>query len=360
MKIEEQKIKVKEIAKGYQDKEEEGIVGYDGKLDIRPPYQREFVYNEKQRNAVVDSVVNGYPLNIMYWAVREDENFEIIDGQQRTLSLCKYINGDFSFNKKFFNNLLEEEKERILNYETMVYFCSGTPEEKLKWFEIVNIAGETLTKQELRNAVYSGEWVTNAKKHFSKNGCPAYEIGERYLKGKAIRQDYLETAIKWISDNDIEEYMAEHQHDTNANELWLYFNKVIEWVKTTFPTYRKEMKGVEWGELYKEFKDKKYNTKELEDEIKKLMMDEDVTKKKGIYPYVLTRDEKYLNIRVFSDSQKREAYERQNGLCVTCEKPFDIEEMEGDHILAWVKGGKTKGENCQMLCINCNRTKNKK
>jgi hypothetical protein len=242
----------------------------------------------------------------------------------------------------------------------MVYFCEGTDKEKLDWFKIINIAGEKLTEQELRNAIYTGTWLTEAKKYFSKTGCPAYGIASDYLSGSAIRQDYLETAIDWISNGNIEQYMAKNQHKPNANELWLYFQSVVNWTQTTFPKYRKEMKGVAFGVLYNGFKDKEFDSKQLEKEITKLMTDEDVTKKSGIYEYVLTRNEKYLNIRTFTDKMKREAYERQKGICKHCKKHFEIEEMEGDHIKPWSKGGKTDAKNCQMLCKDCNRTKSGK
>ncbi len=353
-------ITVKELTNCYQDNAENGVVGYGGKLDIRPPYQREFIYKDKQRDAVIDTVIKNFPLNVMYWAVREDGNFEVIDGQQRTISLCQYVQSDFSFKNRYFHNLQRDEQEQILNYKLMIYFCSGTDSEKLEWFKTINIAGEKLTDQELRNAVYAGSWVSDAKRYFSKNGCPAYKMAGDYLDGTAIRQDYLETVIKWISNDNIEKYMAEHQHEPNANDLWLYFQSVINWVKAIFPTYRKEMKGIEWGFLYNEFKDKKFDPKKLEAEINKLMQDEDVTNKKGIYWYVLNRKERHLNIRAFSDNQKREAYERQKGICPVCNKHFDISEMEADHIKPWHEGGKTSAENCQMLCKDDNRKKSGK
>jgi len=360
MKIELKNIPIKEIATGYKDKEEEGVVGYNGKLDIRPIYQREFIYKDKQRDAVIDTITKDFPLNVMYWALNKDGTFGMIDGQQRTISFCQYINGDFSFKDRFFNNLTNEEKNQILNYEIMVYWCSGTDKERLDWFKTINIAGEKLTDQELRNAVYAGPWVSDAKRFFSKTGCPAHEIGNKYLSGTAIRQEYLETAIQWINGDNIEEYMAQRQHETNANELWLHFKKVIDWIEATFPKYRKEMKGLSWGELYEEFKDKKLDPKKLEKEITILMMDDEVTSKKGIYQYVLTRKEKYLNIRTFSEGQKRSAYERQQGICPICKNKFDYDEMEGDHIVPWVDDGKTNDENCQMLCMKCNREKSKK
>lgn len=360
MKIELKEITVRDLANGYKDNAEAGVVGFGGKLDIRPPYQREFIYKDKQRDAVITTVTKDFPLNVMYWAVRKDGNFEIIDGQQRTISLCQYVIGDFSINGLYSHNLKKDKQEQILNYPLMIYLCSGTDSERLEWFRTINIAGEKLTDQELRNAVYAGSWTADAKRYFSKTGCVAYQIGKDYLDGTPIRQDYLETAIDWISEGKIEDFMSKHQHDTDAKALWGYFQTVINWVKTVFTNYRKEMKGVSFGHLYNEFKDKKLDSKKLEKEIAKLMEDEDVTNKKGIYTYVLTREEKHLNIRVFTEKQKREAYERQKGKCVKCKKRFEIEEMEADHIKPWHEGGKTISENCQMLCKQDNRIKSGK
>lgn len=360
MNVELKEITIRELTAGYEDNDEGGIIGYAGKLDIRPPYQREFIYKDKQRDAVIATITKGFPLNVMYWAVRDNDNYEVIDGQQRTISISQYVEGDFAFEGRYFHNLQNDEKEQILNYRLMVYFCSGTDSEKLEWFKTINIAGEKLTDQELRNAVYSGSWVSDAKRHFSKNGCPAYGLGGAYLSGTAIRQEYLETAIKWISDDNIENYMAKNQNQPNANELWLYFQNVINWVKVVFPTYRKEMKGVAWGGLYNEFKGTNYDSQKLETRIAKLMQDEDVTKKKGIYAYILNGKEKHLNIRAFTSNQKREAYERQKGICVECKTHFDLSEMEADHITPWHEGGKTSAENCQMLCKDDNRRKSGK
>ena len=360
MKIELKEITVRELANGYKDNAEEGVLGYDGKLDIRPPYQREFIYKDKQRDAVIDTITKKFPLNTMYWSVRKDGNYEIIDGQQRTISVCQYVKGDFSINGLAFHNLPKDKREQILDYSLMVYFCSGTESERLDWFRVINIAGEKLTDQELRNAVYSGSWVSDAKRYFSKTGCVAYQIGSDYLSGSAIRQEYLETAIDWISKGQIEDHMSKHQHDKDAKALWEYFKDVIEWIKSTFTNYRKEMKGVPFGILYNEFKNKKLNANKLEKEIAQLMEDEDVTNKKGIYSYVLTGKEKFLNIRSFTEKQKREAYERQKGVCPVCKKKWKIEEMEADHITPWHEGGKTITENCQMLCKDDNRRKSGK
>jgi len=360
MKIELREITVRDLANGYEDKDEAGVVGYGGKLDIRPPYQREFIYKDKQRDAVITTLTRDFPLNVMYWAVREDGNFEVIDGQQRTISVCQYVTGDFAYMFKYFHNLQSNEKEQILDYKLMIYLCSGTDSEKLDWFKIINIAGEKLTDQELRNAVYAGPWVSDAKRYFSKTGCPAYGISSDYLNGSAIRQEYLETAIKWISGGNIEVYMANHQHDQNASALWIHFQSIITWVTATFTKRRKFMKGVDWGFLYTKFKDKNHNTKIIEDETAKLILDDDVTNKSGIYPYILTRDEKYLSIRGFSDSIKQKVYEKQAGKCLVCNHIFGISAMEADHITPWHAGGKTNEENCQMLCKDDNRRKSGK
>lgn len=361
MKIELKEITVRELTNGYQDNAENGVLGFGGELDIRPPYQREFIYKDKQRDAVIDTLTNDFPLNVMYWAVRDDGGYEVIDGQQLTISLCQYVNGDFAYMFRYFHNLHEDEKQQILNYKLMIYLCSGTPSEKLKWFETINIAGERLTQQELRNAIYCGPWVTDAKRYFSKNGCAAYNIGSDYLNGSPIRQDYLETAIRWISEGNIETYMSNHQHDPNASALWRYFQDVISWIDATFTVKRKKfMKGIEWGLLYNKYKDVLYDTAAIEAETAKLIADDDVEKKSGIYPYILTRDERYLSIRTFTDSMKQKVYERQEGICKQCGKHFDISEMEGDHITPWHEGGKTTEENCQMLCRDDNRRKSGK
>ena len=242
----------------------------------------------------------------------------------------------------------------------MVYICEGTDKEKLEWFEIVNMVGEQLSKQERRNAIYTGEWLTEAKNYFSKNGCPAYAIAGDYMKGSPIRQEYLETAIYWLSARDgnkIEDYMAAHQHDTNCNEIWLYFQSVINWVKATFPKYRREMKGLEWGIFYNKYGAGKFDPKHFEARIVDLMEDEDVTKNSGIYEYLFNSDEKHLSIRAFTPKMARAAYERQKGICPKCGNYFKIDEMQADHIIPWSKSGKTISENCQMLCEDCNRRK---
>ena len=358
MKIEPKKITVAELVEGYEDKEELGVRAYGGKLDVRPPYQREFVYGEKQRNAVIDTLRRDYPLNVMYWSVRDDGTYEIIDGQQRTISICQFLESDFSFEGRYMHNLQADEKAQVLGYELMVYLCSGTDSERLEWFKTINIAGLELKAQELRNAVYAGTWLTDAKRYFSRTACPAYQIGSDYFNGAPNRQDYLEVALKWINEGDIEGYMAQHQNDPQATELWDYFQSVIAWVKATFPTTRsREMRQVAWGLLYNKFKDADLDPVALEDRIVVLMEDSEIRRKAGIYTYVLTGEEKWLNLRQFEAAERRSAYERQKGVCPVCKDNFPIEGMEADHIKPWHKGGKTTPENCQMLCIKDNRLK---
>ena len=360
MKIELHEIPIREVAEGYVDNAENGVVAYSGRLNVRPAFQREFIYKDKQRDEVIHTIRRNFPLNVMYWVKSDDGDYEMMDGQQRTISICQYIHGDFSINHQGFDNLTKSEQDQILDYPLMIYFCEGTDKEKLDWFKIINIAGVQLTAQELRNAIYSGEWLSEAKKYFSRSGCPAYGMASDYLAGTAIRQDYLQAAIKWIANRDgieIEDYMAAHQHDTNCNELWLYFQSVINWVKATFPNYRKEMKGLDWGVFYNKYGQGKYDPKMLEARIVELMEDDDVSKNTGIYEYLLDGQEKHLSIRAFTPKMTRAAYERQNGICPKCGKHFELSEMQADHITPWSKGGRTIPENCQMLCADCNRKK---
>jgi hypothetical protein len=358
MEIKLKELTVRELTEGYQDNNDDGVTGYGGQLNIRPPYQREFIYKGEQRDAVIRTLRKDFPLNVMYWVVRDDGTYEVLDGQQRTISICQYVHGVFSLDGRYFHNLQTDEQEQILSYKLMIYLCKGEDSEKLEWFKTINIAGEKLTDQELRNAVYAGPWVTDAKKHFSKTGGPAYNKGGDYLNGAAIRQEYLETVIKWKSQGAIAEYMATRQHAPHANELWLYFCAVIDWAGLTFPNYRREMKGQDWGGLYDQFHQKTLDAQALERDIARLMADDDVTNKRGIYPYVLTREERHLNIRAFTANQKREAYERQQGQCPRCKgKHYELADMEADHITPWHEGGKTTPDNCQMLCKAHNRRK---
>lgn len=372
MKIRLQEIKVRDLINGYANNNEEGVVGYDGKLNIRPAYQREFVYNEKQQKAVIDTIVKGFPLNTMYWVENEDGTFELLDGQQRTLSICEYVQGNFSIEftkgvEQYYHNLSSELQDKILNYSLMVYVCEGSDTERLDWFRTINIAGEKLTEQELLNINYIGAWLTDAKRKFSKTNCVAYKIGNKFVKGSPIRQEYLETALNWISGGNVANYMSAHQHDFNANELWLYFNNVINWVLSTFAVdtnpknYRKEMSGLNWGDLYNRYHNNMYDATAIEKRVNELMANEEVTDKKGVYEYILSGENENiackLSKRVFSDNDKRTAYERQGGICPITGEQLPIEEMQADHIVPWWKGGTTTLSNLQMISKTANQRK---
>ena len=362
MQVKLVQITVRALVKGYTDDGEGGVRGYADKLDIRPPFQREFVYRAKQRDAVIETINKGFPLNVMYWSDRQDDTYEVIDGQQRTISVAQYVEGDYSLGGRYFHNLPDDEQERILDYSLQIYVCEGSASEKLDWFRIINIAGEKLTAQELRNAVYAGPWVSDAKRHFSRRGCAASAIGSRFVNGKMERQEYLETAIQWIKGDrqTVEDYMGTHQHDKTATALWNHFQSVINRVEAVFPKYRTQMKGVDWGGLYGRLNDVSLDPEELEANVMRLMNDDDVKKQSGIYPYLLTGEQKHLNIRAFSAAMRQAAFEKQEGICRTCSKKFEMSEMDADHITPWSAGGKTIEENCQMLCKECNRRKSNK
>lgn len=298
MKIKLHEILVRDLVKNYQNGDEnDGVFGYDGKLNIRPKYQREFVYKDEKRDEVIRTVRNNFPLNTIYWSVNADGTFEVLDGQQRIISICDYVMNVFSikmhksdeYNKKF-ANLSDEEKEQILNYRLMVYFCEGMEREKLDWFQVINIAGEVLTPQELRNAIYTGTWLADAKKYFSKSDCMAKKIAENYIKGSPIRQEYLEKILEWKSGSveKITEYMAEHQHDSDATELKNYFEEIFGnefddktgWVQKIFTKYRKEMKGLDWGKFYNKYKDKNFDPEEIEKKISEMMKNDEIQNKK--------------------------------------------------------------------------------
>lgn len=364
MEIELKNIKVRELVEGFDDNGEGGVVGYGGKLNIRPAFQREFIYKEKQRNEVIHTVRRRYPLNTMYWAATDD-GFELMDGQQRTISICQYVQGDFHIlidgNPYFWSNLSSALQDAILDYDLQIYICDGDPDEKLEWFKTINIAGEKLTDQELRNAIYTGPWLSDAKRWFSKTGCPAFAIAGDYVNGSPIRQDFLETALKWINEDDVTGYMSRHQYDKDAQELWQHFQAIVAWIERIFPNHRKIMKGLDWGKFYREHGERKdLNAAVLESRIAELLQDDEIQTEKGIYEYLLTGREEKLGLRTFSEKVKQAQFEKQKGKCPVCRKVFKIEEMEADHIVPWSKGGKTVPKNCQMLCRLDNRTKSSK
>ena len=373
MTIKQIEVTVRDITRGYVNNEEQGVRGYDGRLDIRPPYQREFIYSEKEQQAVITTVLNGYPLNVMYWVHRSEDAdcpYEVMDGQQRTLSLCEYVDGKFAYEFKNFFNQPKDIQERILNYPLTIYVCEGEASEKLEWFKIINIAGKPLNEQEISNAVYAGPFVTDAKRHFSKTNCGAYRLGKDLVNGTPIRQDFLKKALEWMADHETRQgkrqtaigYMAHHQHDPNANNLWTYFQTVLNWAITNFDMkrFKKIMKGLDWAMLYDKYGSETLDTAALGQRISTLMRDSEIQRQAGIIPYVLTGDEHYLDLRTFPEDIKLAVWEAQNHVCPICGKEFDMEFMEGDHITPWRDGGRTIVENCQMLCRECNRRKGAK
>ena len=375
MKIELHNIKVSDLVNGYANSDEDGVVGYNGNLNIRQAYQREFVYNEVQQKAVINTIMKGFPLNTMYWVKNDDGSYELLDGQQRTMSICEFVEGNFSINlddniTKYFHNLTDAEQQKIMDYELTIYFCEGNENERLDWFRTINIAGEKLTNQELLNINYIGSWLSDAKRKFSKTNCIAYKLGNKFVKGSPIRQDYLETALKWISGGNICEYMSQHQKYPNANELWLYYQKVINWVITTFgldtnpKNYRKEMLGLNWGDLYNKYNENIYDAAKNEAKVNELMSNEEITDKKGVYEYILSGEDENvackLSKRTFNNSDKRTAYERQKGICPITGEYLPYEEMQADHIIPWWKGGTTTLDNLQMVSKSANARKSGK
>lgn len=373
MKITPIEVTVREITEGYVNNDELGVRGYGGLLDIRPPYQREFIYNEKEQQAVIRTVLQGYPLNVMYWVKRSEDAdcpYEVMDGQQRTLSLCEYVAGKFSYEFKNFFNQLPDIQKCIYDYKLTVYVCEGEPSEKLEWFKTINIAGKQLNEQEINNAIYAGPFVSDAKRHFSKKNCGAERLGKELVNGAVNRQDFLKKALEWIAEHETREghrqsavgYMAAHQHDPNANNLWTYFQNVLNWAITNFDMkkFKKIMKGLDWALFYDRYHDKTLDTAEMAKQISVLMRDSEIQKQAGIIPYVLTGDEHYLDLRAFPEDIKLAVWEQQRHICASCGKEFDYEFMEGDHITPWRDGGRTVIENCQMLCRECNRRKGAK
>lgn len=379
------KLKVRDLVKGYcEDDTTSKVTAWGGDLDVRPEYQREYVYDDQKRDSVINTVLHGFPLNIMYFVDRgadaKGARYEVLDGQQRIISICRFKTisaisvklpaATGGFNIVNYPNLFDEQQEAFLNYELQVYICEGTEKEKIDWFEVINIAGEKLEKQEIRNAVLHSAWLTDAKSVFSRrNGAVNKKYG-KYLSGDVIRQKYLETAFRWHADaegirgkdmeNVIRQYMMNHSDDKNADVLWKYTENVFDWVEETFGGFDKTMNGVEWGYLYNKHKDDTLDPEEIQKRIAELMADDEVQKKSAIYEYILTDEKKVLNLRTFSERDKITMYNRQKGLCAICGKPFEMKEMHGDHIVPWSKGGKTDLSNGQMLCTTCNLAKSDK
>lgn len=375
MEIELKQIPVKDVYDGYKDSGEDGVVGYQGQLNIRPPYQRNFVYDLPEARAVINTVLCGFPLNVMYWVVDGNNHYEVLDGQQRTLSIMQFLDHKFPIQwdgqMMYVDSLPDDLYNNLMDYNLMVYWCSGTDSEKLAWFKTVNIAGEQLTSQELRNITYVGPWLSDAKRHFSKRGCVASKLADHYVKGDPNRQELLETALKWIADaqdTTIDDYMAQHKSDDDSDELWQYWQKVINWLQMVFPRDYKEMKGLEWGLLYNQYHKNDYNSSKIDKDVAQLIDDDEIKKKKGIWQYELAVNSneagatKYLNLRGFPKDMMRKKLKEQDGHCPMCleegnEKVYALSEMEGDHITPWSEGGKTEYDNLQMLCKRHNRLK---
>lgn len=371
-------LPVKDLVSGFIDNGERGVFTMDqgssvlsGKnLCIRPSFQRSFVYDLKHQQAVIASILAGAPLSLFYWVKVDndpDYDYEILDGQQRTMSICRYINNDFSYDDKFFKNQPSDIQQKILDYQIIVNICQGEPSEILTWFRTINISSVPLSLQELRNASYTGPWLSEAKLIFSQVNGPADGYSDDYVSAKVNRQELLETALKWIIIRDdmgsVEEYMGQHQQDNDADDLWSYFREVLDWAKRLFPVkvMPKKLLKQDWGKFYHEYRVQSYNSKKLDDQISDLLLDDDVTNKKGIIPYVLSQqtivDEKYLSLRSFTKSQKLKKYQEQQGVCPICHQHFEFDEMEGDHIVPWSQGGHTEYDNLQMLCKADNRKK---
>ena len=379
-------ITVEDICDGfvYNEYEGKGLYGLSGKLTIQPEYQRNYIYADGKRDvAVIDSILKGYPLGLIYFNKVDDEHFEVLDGQQRITSFGRFVNNKFAVKDKngmeqYFSGLNEELQNKILKTPLLIYECQGTEEEIKEWFKTINIVGLPLTAQELLNAVYCGPFVTKAKEEFSNSQNSNVQKWNAYIAGDVKRQAILERALDWVSRGHIGDYMSKHRQDTNINELKTYFNTVIEWVSSVFINVEKEMCGLEWSRLYETYHKKAYNPQDIARQVQNLYADPYVKSRKGIFEYVLggCQDSKLLEIRVFDDATKKAVYNQQtqkaktDGIsnCPLCaighdanaHKIWDLKDMDADHVTAWSKGGATDIKNCQMLCKTHNRAKGNK
>ena len=377
-------ITVADICKGfvYNELEGKGLFGLGGRLTIQPEYQRNYIYAEKggsKEQAVIHSLLMGYPLGLIYFNTVAPDTFEVLDGQQRITSIGRYVTNKFAImnngNPQYFDSLPTDQQTRIRDSKLLIYECEGTESEIKQWFETINIAGVPLNDQELLNAIYSGPFVTLAKAEFSNSQNANIQKWSAYVKGSANRQEFLERALDWVSRGDIGGYMSAHRHDDNINGLKTYFNSVIDWVSTVFTDVLPEMRGLEWGRLYEAYHGKSYDPKKMSDEVRRLTADPYVTSRKGIFEYLLggSVDKKLLAVRVFDDRVKQVAYTRQTQaaekkgvsncpLCAIGDTPnksriYRLNEMDADHVSAWSKGGDSTAENCQMLCKTHNQAK---
>ena len=370
MDIVRKNIKIKNLVEGFTEKGIDGVFSMNGQLNIRPSFQREFVYTGSERERVIDSVIKGRPLNIIYFSQNDDGSYEVLDGQQRITSICQFATNQFSAkiegkNKSMAILKSHKEDQKFFDYEIEVNVCTGTKEELIEWFEIINIANKPLTKQEIRNAVYSGPLVSSLKSDYSDRGTLYCQKFKAYSKKQIIRQDFLEEVLSWYIDHitdsytDIDDYLAVHIYkEEERAKINEYTLDIHNWIEKVFPTYYANMRGLKWGIFYNKYKDKINTDKSKEVSI--LMADDEVTEKKGIFQYVVSGEEKWLSIRTFDEKTRIEAYEKQKGICVKCSEEFKLKEMQADHITPWSKGGKTIADNCQMLCAKCNRTKSDK
>ncbi|WP_373109623.1 HNH endonuclease family protein [Enterococcus hirae] len=375
---------VEEITKGfvYNEYEGKGLFGLSGKLTIQPEYQRNYIYADGKRDvACIDSILKGYPLGLIYFNKVSDDSFEVLDGQQRITSIGRFITEKFAIidsnnNRNYFSGLSKDQQQKILNYELLIYECEGSESEIKEWFKTINIAGIPLNEQELRNAIYSGPFVTEAKQEFSNSGNAKQQKWQSYIKGVVNRQDILQEALNWVSRGNIDTYMSQHRYDTNINDLKNYFNTVIEWASSVFVNIEKEMRGLNWGLLYETYHRNSYNPSDIETRVRELFADPDITKRAGIFEFILggEKNPSLLHIRAFSETDKKSKYHEQtnhakeNGtsncpICITdleyqhTDHIWKYSEMAGDHIVPWSKGGKTERDNLQMLCTHHNSMK---
>ena len=381
-------ITVKEICDGfvYSELEGKGLFGLSGKLTIQPEYQRNYIYASeggKREVAVIESILKGYPIGLIYFNKVNDNNFEVLDGQQRITSIGRFVTNKFAIkdengNEQLFGGFALDKKTKILNAKLLIYECEGTESEIKEWFRTINIAGVPLNNQELLNAVYSGPFVTLGKEEFSNSKNSNIQKWSAYVSGSANRQDFLERALEWVSKDNVSEYMSRHRFDNNITELKDYFNSVTDWVSTVFTDVESEMKGLEWGRLYETYRKKPYNSKTVSEEVKKLYGDPYVKNRRGIFEFILggSTDTKLLEVRVFDDATKKSVYTKQTadaekkGIsnCSLCAlghdsnktKIWKLAEMDADHVKAWSKGGATDIKNCEMLCKTHNRAKGNK
>ncbi len=377
-------ISVADICHGfvYNQLEGKGLFGLGGKLTIQPEYQRNYLYADgggKREMAVVESILKGYPLGLIYFNKVAADKFEVLDGQQRITSIGRFVTGKFAVmdngNPMYFESLPADQQAKIRESKLLIYECEGTESEIKQWFETINIAGVPLNPQELLNAIYSGPFVTLAKAEFSNSQNANIQKWSAYVKGSANRQEFLERALEWVSKGEIGGYMSAHRNDTNIKGLKTYFNSVIDWVSTVFKDVLPEMKGLEWGRLYEEHHSKAYDPAPISQALMKLAADDAVTSRKGIFEYLLggSVDTKLLEVRVFDKKISRTAYAKQTETvegkgksnCPLCAvghgankaRIYKFEEMDADHVAAWSKGGDSSAKNCQMLCITHNRAK---